>query len=76
MAEELGVFKTLRRNPHVIRFIESGQKYYFTEKSQQMYKAKLVNYVVLELATHGDLYEYLITSNKGFSEKLARHLLK
>ena len=41
-----------------------------------MFKAKLVQYIVIELSSRGDLFDLLTVKKTGFSEKVARHLFK
>ena len=66
----------MRGHQNVIKYFESGQKYYFSRKSDRLFKAKLVQYIVIELSTRGDLFDLLTVKKTGFSEKVARHLFK
>ena len=47
---EMQAYKLIRPHENIIRYIESGKKFYFSEKSDTVFKAKLVNYIVVELA--------------------------
>ena len=53
-------YKGMRPHNNVIGHIESGRKYSFSEKSETMFKVKLVNYIVVEMAVSGDLFETLM----------------
>ena len=48
--DEMRVYRDMRSHVNVIGYIESGKKYYFSQKSEQLFKAKLVHYIVVELA--------------------------
>jgi serine/threonine protein kinase len=62
---------SLLKNPHVIDQIEYGEGTY--EKASG--KKKDVSYIVLELASGGELFDFIAISG-AFSEPLARYYFK
>lgn len=63
---------SLLKNPHVIDQIEYGVGVYEKESSG---KKKDVDYIVLELAGGGELFDFIAISG-AFSEPLARFYFK
>jgi len=65
IAAEVDVLRKLHHE-HIVNFIEMGKDTLKNEK-----KAKVVDYIVLELAQGGELFDFVANSGR-FSEKVAR----
>lgn len=68
---ELETMVALEQHQNLITIIESGKDTYHKQSGKQ----KEVNFIVLELATGGEIYDIVAMSGK-FTEDLARYIFK
>jgi serine/threonine protein kinase len=73
MGNEVQKLKTLPSHPNIIQLVDYDWEAKVSHKSGA---EKEVLSVVLELATGGDLFNYVFALNKGFPEPIARYYFR